>query len=124
MSQTRSTTRCARSRRGQQPCGRPFSEHDPVTLACPDGSGHVFRKDKLQPTRASVSFSKVEIDALDFMLKGLRTGKDLRIAVRAAQVELTGVERKLGAMRRSMQLRARDERADQPQQEREEDTGS
>lgn len=121
MNKPRPTTRCMRGVGSKRLCGRPFSDHDQTTRACPDDSGRVFKIYRLQSTRASGSFSKEEIDALDFMLTGVRSGKDLRIFARTAQRPLTSVARKLAVMKRSMELRAQEERAPDQQQESQED---
>jgi hypothetical protein len=61
--------------------------------------------------RASASFSRAQIEALAFALRGLREGKDLRIFARASKAQLLELERHAIRMLGSMAERAHDDSA-------------
>jgi hypothetical protein len=105
---TRLWTRCRRTINGE-PCNRQLREHDVHTRACPGGTGATFLKHAQPVGNASQSFSRREVEALVFALKGIREGKDLRIFARASRADLLSLERKTQTMRASLARRHQQE---------------
>lgn len=96
---TRPWTRCRRTLAGQ-PCNRQLRDHEPHTRACPGGTEiETFLKHVQPRNQASQSFTRAEVEALHFMLAGLREGKDLRIFARHQSPVLGSLARKTATMR-------------------------
>jgi hypothetical protein len=91
---TRPNARCETQVGGVR-CGKAFHQH--VHGACPELPGGTFRKHHTRPNAASQSFSAVEVDVLDQMLKGLLSKRDLTQVVRSEAFR--NVARKVGVMR-------------------------
>jgi hypothetical protein len=82
-----------------------FAITKPHTRACPGGAGETFQKHQQPAGAASQSFTRAEVEALRFMLAGLREGKDLRIFARTQAGLLGSLARKAQTMRASINRR-------------------
>jgi len=99
MGRTKSpATPCAR-------CGEPRSAH-PTAAGC-EGKWH-----GQTSSRASTSFSTEEISALEEVLRGLATGRDLRFVMRSKPMQ--AVARKVAAMRAQIDARSKKLPASRP----------
>ncbi len=108
---TRARSKCYRSVNNRY-CGATWEEHDPITRACPDGTGpgHVFYS-HYQPKRAGQSFSDDEVLILAEVLEGVTRHRDMRVLARTPAFGT--VATKVVRMRRRLADRKNDS-AEQP----------